>query len=70
MKYKEAVRKLIKAGIPHRMGGGDHYVFYPPQGGMVVVPYIGRECTKQMRMVVEKCLNGTKQSRSGLNQSS
>lgn len=63
--FAEAVRKLEKAGIPSRWGSR-HVVFYPPnQAGTLVIPVSNKECSKQMKMLVEKVLAGRSQSRSG-----
>ena len=62
MTYREAIRKLLKTGIPSRRGK-KHMLFYPPNGGLVAVPDKAKEMSKQHTMLVTKVLNGTNPSR-------
>jgi len=61
--YRQAIRKLLKAGIPHRVGS-KHVIFYPVNGcGIVTVPNKTKEMSKQHHMLVAKVLSGTNPSR-------
>ena len=65
MTFRQAIRALQAKGIPFRQGSGSHLVFYPPTGGIFVIPDSSKQLTVQHTTIVRKLLRGETSSKCG-----